>query len=254
MSKKWSQNFDACVSCGTTEIKHHGKGLCDKCYKHFGHIKRATKQAFVCIQCNKVFFPKFYSRVPRKFCSQECSIKYHAGKNRGKVKTKAEVIAKMRAAILEAGYYIPQPKLMRAAGICYETYVKLGISILDVYAGLGIKKYLSKEDRAYYALKPYIPDIKVNKSFDDCRSPKGYKLRFDLFSEDLGLLIEIDGEHHRFNTKVPEMAFVLECDRIKDDYAKRKGFEMVRIPFARKEYPTLNNLLSHFPEDIRHCL
>ena len=29
---KWSRKFENCVSCGTNEIKHAGRGLCHRCY------------------------------------------------------------------------------------------------------------------------------------------------------------------------------------------------------------------------------
>lgn len=32
--KKWSQKFDKCQKCGTTERKHNALGLCSKCYVH----------------------------------------------------------------------------------------------------------------------------------------------------------------------------------------------------------------------------
>lgn len=29
---KWAFNYDACIKCGTTEVKHAAKGECRKCY------------------------------------------------------------------------------------------------------------------------------------------------------------------------------------------------------------------------------
>ena len=29
---KWSHQYDACIECGTTEIRHWGKGYCETCY------------------------------------------------------------------------------------------------------------------------------------------------------------------------------------------------------------------------------
>ena len=32
MSKSWSRKYEACIECGTTEVKHNSRGLCVNCY------------------------------------------------------------------------------------------------------------------------------------------------------------------------------------------------------------------------------
>lgn len=39
---KWASAYDKCISCNTTNIKHHAKGLCRKCYA----INRSTKKGY----------------------------------------------------------------------------------------------------------------------------------------------------------------------------------------------------------------
>lgn len=39
-SGKWSMKYDKCIVCGTTSVKHQGKGMCSNCYARF---KRQVK-------------------------------------------------------------------------------------------------------------------------------------------------------------------------------------------------------------------
>ncbi len=37
-AKKWAHHYDACISCGTTDKKHNGHGLCTSCFTE--HTRR----------------------------------------------------------------------------------------------------------------------------------------------------------------------------------------------------------------------
>lgn len=37
---KWAMKYDCCIECGTTERKHHGKGLCVNCHARYLKRKR----------------------------------------------------------------------------------------------------------------------------------------------------------------------------------------------------------------------
>jgi len=59
---KWSMNYTRCVKCGTTEEKHDGKGLCNKCYKKYLYNKRKnavvwSKKYTSCMECGRVDRP-----------------------------------------------------------------------------------------------------------------------------------------------------------------------------------------------------
>lgn len=60
---KWSMKYDRCVVCGTTELRHVGKGLCTKCHRKDMYLKKENGQVELwsikysnCIMCgtNKV--------------------------------------------------------------------------------------------------------------------------------------------------------------------------------------------------------
>lgn len=44
---RWSVNYDSCIECGTTEVKHTGHGLCHNCYSRKwkkGRTERRQRQ------------------------------------------------------------------------------------------------------------------------------------------------------------------------------------------------------------------
>jgi hypothetical protein len=61
---KWSMKYDACVECGTKEVKHYGKGLCIKCYKKltyklkkYGFFERWSEKCDCCVECGRIDRP-----------------------------------------------------------------------------------------------------------------------------------------------------------------------------------------------------
>lgn len=248
----WAKNYDKCIECGTTERKHKAKGLCARCYEKYSSAHRVavSNQKFTCLNCGKEFAPKWKVNSPRKFCCHKCSEEYHTGKPRGKQRTREEIITAMRSEILKRNEYIQMPELMRVAHTCYDTITKLNITRIEVYRGIDVGQPNSVEDQAYYILSDYIDDLEMSKVFDDCRSPKGRKLRFDLYSESLNLLIEVDGVHHRESNSSTAMLYFRECDRMKEVYAVKKGIRFVRVEVRRHERVTKEILLRYLPDDV----
>lgn len=241
----WSRKYDKCLSCGTTEIPHKAKGLCNKCYGHETNKRLGARQKFTCMQCGKVFSPLFYASTPRKFCSDECSAAWHTGYERGKFHSREELYAAMQQAVLSSGHYLAQAKLLRATHCCYETMRKFDISPVEINYSVGmLPERNSAELTAYYILKKHLPDLRSDHVFYDCLSPKGNVLRYDLYSQDKNLLIEIDGAHHDWDTKQEGLQLVQECDRIKDAYANEHGINMVRVPLGERGVVTEDLLRS----------
>lgn len=59
---KWSMKYDKCIECGTTEIPHSGKGLCERCYKRSLYELSKTKDRWslkykCCIDCGRTDRP-----------------------------------------------------------------------------------------------------------------------------------------------------------------------------------------------------
>jgi endogenous inhibitor of DNA gyrase (YacG/DUF329 family) len=76
----WSRDHAACVTCGRTDRKHQGRGLCSYCY--FMDRERTKRgrpprepRAFVTLTCPEcgTDFTRTMSCRKQKFCSRACS-------------------------------------------------------------------------------------------------------------------------------------------------------------------------------------
>lgn len=78
--------------------------------------------------------------------------------------------------------------------------------------------------------------------FKDLLSPLGNPLRPDFILPDYKIWIEYDGEFH-FNKYYEEQNFeaIQIHDKLKDSYAKEKGWELIRIPYW--EFEEIENIL-----------
>jgi len=81
------------------------------------------------------------------------------------------------------------------------------------------------------------------KLFSDCRSPKGYPLKFDFFIPKNNVVIEYDGKQHFYSGQIMRGQYVtteedLEYsrvkDKIKDDYCKANSFNLIRISYINQ--------------------
>lgn len=84
-------------------------------------------------------------------------------------------------------------------------------------------------------------------TFLDCKNKNC--LRFDFYVEwkDGIVLIEVDGSQHFYTsgwTSEEKLAYNQNCDRIKQDYCKVKGYTLVHIPFWLYKTDTYKNILN----------
>ena len=80
------------------------------------------------------------------------------------------------------------------------------------------------------------------KLFFDCRSPKGYPLKFDFFVPKNKIIIEYDGKQHFYSgqfmrgqylTTEADLDYSRIKDKIKDDYCHTNNFKLIRIPYIK---------------------
>lgn len=97
----------------------------------------------------------------------------------------------------------------------------------------------------------------MQHTFSSCKSPKGYKLRFDFFIPSMNLVIEYDGEHHFQPTFVRGLHALSQAvqlhentkinDDIKNLYVMNNNINMLRIPYYEKHniahILTINNVI-----------
>ena len=102
-----------------------------------------------------------------------------------------------------------------------------------------------------------------DKSYNGLTNDEGFKLRYDFYLIDFGILIEIDGEQHfhpvRFNGIDEEQAqSVFERtkyhDELKNAYCEENGIPLIRIPyymFKNDEWKTvIDSAISEADHDI----
>lgn len=121
---------------------------------------------------------------------------------------------------------------------------------LHANSGYGCQKCnQSKGERTIGAwLQEHGISYSLEKKFEDCLSPFGNHLKFDFYIPEKNMLIEYDGHQHYRHVSLFGGAEAFETlkryDKMKNQYAKKKGIPLLRIPFfSLKKVP---NLLSKF--------
>ena len=96
-----------------------------------------------------------------------------------------------------------------------------------------IMDYLNDNNVEYIYDSPY---------FKDLLSPSGFLLRPDFIIEDKKIWIEYDGEfHYRDSYKDGAYEKTILYDRIKDEYAQKNNWNLIRIPYW--EYDNIEEIL-----------
>lgn len=187
---------------------------------------------FNCKNCKKDFLPNY--RIGKKiirFCSKSCATKYLRSRS------KETIIENSIKTIQTQNRYLTGVELFKNLKISTKVFNKLGLSVTFLNKKAGFTKPKSVfQDNILKLLKEIFNDFKIieEKSFNDCVSPKGFKLYFDFYIKELRLIIEADGDQHT-NTSNPNFSsYTYECDRIKDKYCLKNNLEIVRIPYNRK--------------------
>jgi very-short-patch-repair endonuclease len=81
-------------------------------------------------------------------------------------------------------------------------------------------------------------------SFPDCKSSRGYILKFDFYIPSIKSCIEYDGEQHFDKKNKWWSKYVEENDRIKEKYCFSNGITLKRISY--KEFEKIEELIKSF--------
>ena len=148
--------------------------------------------------------------------------------------------------ILSQERYCPASVISDALGIPRSTlsYYSLDSIKLNKLAGFT-------RDNRYFessvgkALETIYQDQEVitQKWFSECLSDAGNKLYFDFYIVSVRTLVEADGPCH-YDSKHPWFTEAVQRrDYIKAEYAKEKGYRLIRIPFFQPV--TIEAVLKH---------
>lgn len=167
----------------------------------------------------------------RKFKTHEQFVKDVKEKSEGKLEvvgtyTHCETPITVRCKIHDFTFDKLPTSIMRGRTVCLKCNLSKG--------ALAIYEYFEKENIVF----------EVEKEFDECKFEKN--LRFDFYIPALNLLIEYDGRHHSNKNGFKGERSTLEAiqirDCIKDEFAKDKGYPLLRIPYTTN-IPEIINIL-----------
>lgn len=116
------------------------------------------------------------------------------------------------------------------------TYAKLPYTIqrLNQLAGFQPTNRSVIQQYVYDKLKSVFGQrhIQCQKSFQDLKSSKNHKLRFDFYIPSINVLIQVDGRQHYQIDNFMCTQQLLANDRLKQQYAQKKHIELIRIPLT----------------------
>lgn len=191
-----------------------------------------NKRVFVCKTCGKDFTVEY--RISNKkvlhFCSKSCKTVFQ----RQGYFNKTQLENAIKRLIRDSGMYLTKDEILNGLNISSKTLTKFNISILALNRNLGMKKpYSIFETHVCRYLDCIYDDLQSQVTFDDCRSDKGFLLKFDFYSPSNGILIEADGNQHNNINHVFSSDYTMRCDEIKELYANSIGLTLIRIPYSR---------------------
>lgn len=159
-----------------------------------------------------------------------------------------------RLLIRKAGRYVGGREICKDLRVGSASFARQGISITDLNAAEGFKSPYSIFQLAVESvLRSRFSRVLTEHTFDECKSPRGFFLRFDFFVPEINLLIEADGLQHdveRFKdtSYYTDAKYRQKCDKIKDHFARDRGIPFVRIPYSGKV--TEDYVMSYLAKEV----
>ena len=196
---------------------------------------------FKCLTCGASFEAGAWSN--RKYCGHSCyktSISARAGRvfKGDDYKTHAQLRRAARNLVKSKRRYVTFAEVVDELGVNWEILSRLNVSVPEVNRSLG---YVSKKNvfagAVEHRLRECFDVVENEKTFEDCRSPKGAKLPFDFFVDN-AFLVEADGEQHQPGGRWHEPKTAIN-DQVRNDYAAKTGILLVRIPYDRSKKKVL---------------
>lgn len=191
---------------------------------------------FKCEFCGKEFSPQY--RISSKkilhYCSKQCQLDANRP-NKPKFFNKTQLENAIKKEILKSNKYLTIQDICDKLQISSKTISKFRISVLSLNREMKMKKpksIFADKVKSYFFNK--FPDCIEEKEFADCLSPKGFKLRFDIYIPSKNLLIEADGSQH-YNKNNPNYNdYCAQCDSIKDHWCLENNITLIRIKYSKK--------------------
>lgn len=168
----------------------------------------------------------------------ELNLSLGFNKSNPKIKVnKTELETTFKEYILKKGRYVSQQEFVEKFGVSLSYLTKSEIDTLSLNYELGYRNGFSyMESIAFDAFVDFgIREVVRQKTFDDCVSKHGIKLRFDFFLPEYNLLVELDGPQHNDTNHAYWSEDLVNRDLIKDRYCISTGHNLVRIPWVGRD-------------------
>ena len=230
----------SCANCGEQflvkkgiERKYNPK-FCPTCRAGGNKVLKGSPRE--CVQCREIFRP-CRARPNAKLCSHACRGRWMKANELGPSHNSGKLLEHFVAIIREHANCLSQEDLMELSGTTAKVLRARGWTMQSLYNAAGreytppeLCSYL--EDRVYHVLREIVCDLDIEfqKMLPGMVGVKGWPLRADFFVERLGLIVEADGPHHRYDKggHYP-VEYTQANDRNKDAYAAANGILLVRI-------------------------
>lgn len=167
--------------------------------------------------------------------------------------------------IKDRNRYVTLNQLLDEFHMDYQaTYAKLPYNIqrLNQLAGFQPTNRSAIQQYVYDKLKSVFGQqhVQCQKSFQDLKSSKNHKLRFDFYIPSINVLIQVDGRQHYQVDNFMCTQQLLANDRLKQQYAQKKHIKLIRIPLTTYTdfYTRVDNIMQQLEvvkpiELLEHC-
>lgn len=99
-----------------------------------------------------------------------------------------------------------------------------------------------RSSRGEMAIIQFLQKKKISferqKTFSNCKSPKGWPMKFDFYIPHINMLVEFDGMQHfskstvgHYKTSNKDLRYTQRKDKIKTKFARDNGIKLIRIPY-----------------------
>lgn len=195
---------------------------------------------FICEFCQKSFTPKYiyYGKEPLRYCSKSCKTKAQMVQQKKYTFYNKDTLEFAIMQLIEnENRYLTKFEICKKLHVSTKTLNKFKVSIVEMNKKCGYKKPKSKFEELVYEFLVELfgaDNIKRQKVFDECISPKGHPLFFDFYIENNNLIIEADGDQH-VNKDNPWYSdyYSEECDNIKNKFCAFNNINLIRIPYKK---------------------
>ena len=228
-----------CIKCDTPFYGRVAKKKCQSC-----DLKRVFiqhEQPEPCLWCGKLFSSV---RKNAKLCSRSCSSYWVNNSGLGPKHDNNKLWNRFIEIIRREDRIMSVQELCILAGVTHKVFSSRKWNLENLYgeAGVYYGKRMSSifEEHGYASLLELgltESDLEFEKTFDGLLGPGMAKLRFDFFIPKYNLLIELDGNQHKYKGhwhRSSESFLALQHrDLLKDNFAEEKEITLIRIPYRK---------------------